>query len=79
MSLIPEILQQGPLLRALTQGGAPAAKATKELHRRWDHMPEAEMKALFKRANLDPALIKEIPKILEGCRTCRMWQKLPAR
>ena len=79
MVLVPEILPQGPVLRALMQGGAPAAKATKELHRRWDHMPEAEMKALFKRPNLDPALIKEIPKILEDCRICRMWQRLPAR
>ena len=77
--LVPEVLPRGPLLRALMHGGPPAIKATKELHRRWDHMPIAEMQALYKRANLDPVLIKEIPVVLKDCRICGMWQKLPAR
>ena len=54
-------------------------RAAKEIHRRWDHMPVGEMKALFKRANLGNALVEEIPAIIGGCPVCKMWEGLPPR
>ena len=75
-SILP---RTGPLLRALTRGGSSAAQATKELHRRWNHLPAREIQALYRKAGLDPALINEIPKILESCKLCRMWDRLPPR
>ena len=75
-SILP---RTGPLLRALTRGGNSAAQATKELHRRWNHLPAREIQALYRKAGLDRALINETPKILEACKLCRMWDRLPPR
>lgn len=54
-------------------------KAIKEIHRRWDHMPAREIQVLLKRANIDQALVSEVPKILKDCRICNMWERVPAK
>ena len=61
---VPEIMPRGGLLRALRRGGQTAVRATKEFHRRWYHLPAAEIQSLYRKVGLDEELIKEVPSIV---------------
>ena len=42
-------------------------------------MPAREIQVLLRRANIDKALVDEVPNILKDCKICGMWQRLPAK
>ena len=76
---VPSLLPRGAWLRALQRGGPAAAKVTREIHRRWLHLPIREMKALFKRANLPQEVVDGVEDVVRACKQCRLWDRLPAR
>ena len=63
----PGVMPRGGLLRALRRGGQAAVRATKDLHRRWYHMPAVELQAVYRKAGIDEALVKEVPAIISSC------------
>ncbi len=66
-------------MRALMKGGPGAARVTREIHRRWTHMPAREMEASFRKAGVPPEVIADVKRIVGECPQCRMWVNLPPR
>ena len=75
----PSAIPRGAWLRALMRGGPGAARVTREIHRRWTHMPAREMEASFRKAGVPPEVIADVKRIVGECPQCRMWVNLPPR